>query len=73
MKCFGERVIMVLIRHIEGYLTKLGIEMDVDENIKYEITVNDGKVNLAMGNATVNAEQNNRINIFVCRRLPLSL
>lgn len=63
VKCFGERVIMVLVRHIEGYLTKIGIDMGMDENIKYSITVNDGQVNLAMDHATINATQNNGINM----------
>ncbi len=58
-KAFSERVVMVLIRHIEGYLTKIGIDMGMDENIKYSITVNDGQVNLATDNAVINATQNN--------------
>ncbi|MDR1409626.1 MAG: hypothetical protein LBJ12_05080 [Oscillospiraceae bacterium] len=60
---FNERVVMVLIRHIEGYLTKIGIDMGMDDNIKYSITVNNGQVNLASDNATINAVQNNGINI----------
>jgi len=54
-KEFNERVVMVFIRHIEGYLTKIGIDMGMDENIKYSISVNNGQVNLASDNATVNA------------------
>lgn len=69
VKGFGERVIMVLIRHIEGYLTKIGIDMGMDENIKYSITVNDGLVNLAMDNATINATQNNGINMDELKKL----
>ncbi|MDD3833273.1 MAG: hypothetical protein PHR18_05140 [Oscillospiraceae bacterium] len=59
VKEFNERVLMVLIRHIEGYLTKIGIDMGMDESIKYAITVNNGQVNLASDNAVINATQNN--------------
>ena len=69
VKCFGERVIMVLIRHIEGYLTKIGIDMGMDENVKYLITVNDGQVNLAMDSSTINATQNKGINIDELKKL----
>lgn len=68
-KCFCDRVIMVLIRHIEGYLTKIGIDMGMDENIKYSITVNDGQVNLAMDNATIYATQNNGVDIATLKKL----
>lgn len=60
-KGFNERVVMVLIRHIEGYLTKIGIEMGMDENVRYSISVNNGQVNLASDNATVNAVQYNSV------------
>jgi hypothetical protein len=62
-KEFNERVSMVLIRHIEGYLTKIGIDMGMDEQIKYSITVNNGQVNLASDNATIHATQNNGIDV----------
>ena len=62
-KGFNERVSMVLIRHIEGYLTKIGIDMGMDEHVKYSITVNNGQVNLATDNATINATQNNGVDI----------
>lgn len=60
-KEFNERVSMVLINHIEGYLTKIGIDMGMDEHIKYSITVNNGQVNLASDSATINATQNNGV------------
>jgi len=60
-KEFNEQVVMVLIRHIEGYLTKIGIDMGLDENVKYSISVNNGQVNLASENATINANQYNDI------------
>lgn len=62
-KEFNERVPMVLIRHIEGYLTKIGIEMGVDEQVKYSITVNNGQVNLASDNARISATQNNSVDV----------
>lgn len=53
---------MVLIRHIEGYLTKIGIDMGMDEQTKYSITVNNGQVNLASDSAILIATQNNSAN-----------
>jgi hypothetical protein len=60
-KNFNERVLMVFIRHIEAYLTKIGIDMGMDEHISYLITVNNGQVNLALDNAIINAVQNNGV------------
>ena len=51
---------MVLIGNIEDYLTKVGIDMGLDENIIWN--VNGGQVNVASGNATINATQNNGVN-----------
>jgi hypothetical protein len=62
-KEFNERVVMVLIRHIESYLTKIGIDMGIDEHTKYSITINNGQVNLASDKATINAAQNSGIDI----------
>ena len=58
VKAFNERVVMVLIRHIESYLTKVGIDMGVDEKITYSITVNNGQVNVASDNSTIIATNN---------------
>ena len=55
IKGFNDRVVMVLIRHIESYLTKIGIDMGLDEKITYTISVNNGQVNIANDNATINA------------------
>lgn len=63
IKGFNERVSMVLIRHIEGYLTKIGIDMGMNESTTYSITVNNGQVNLATDNATINAVQNNGVDV----------
>jgi len=61
---FNTRVIDLLITHIESYLRKIGIEMGMEEEIKYMIEVNNGNVqiNNASGNATLNAEQKTTIN-----------
>jgi hypothetical protein len=63
IKGFNDRFVMILIRNIEGYLTKLGIDMGVDENVQYNITVNNGQVNIAKDNAVINATLNNGINL----------
>ncbi len=57
---FNSRVLLVLIGNIEDYLTKVGIDMGLDENIVWN--VNGGQVNVASGNATINATQNNGVN-----------
>ena len=55
LKDFNSRVTMVLIRHIETYLTKVGIDMGLEDNIAYNITVKNGQVNIANDNATITA------------------
>ncbi len=55
VKAFNDRVVMVLIRHIEDFLTKVGIDMGIDEKVTYTITVNNGQVNIANDNATITA------------------
>ena len=59
MKEFNDRVVLVLIGNVEDYLTKVGIDMGLDENVVYN--VNGGQVNVASGNATINATQNNGV------------
>jgi len=55
IKGFNERVVMVLIRHIESYLTKIGIDMGLDEKIMYSISIQNGQVNIANDNSTITA------------------
>lgn len=55
VKGFNERVVMVLIRHIERYLTKIGIDMGLDDKSTYSITVTNGQVNIASDSAVINA------------------
>ena len=56
---FNERVVMVLVRHIQSYLVKIGIDMGMDETVKYAISVSGGQVNVASGNAVISATQTN--------------
>jgi len=62
VKGFNERFVLIMIRNIEGYLTKMGIDMGLDESVRYNITVHNGQVNLASDNAVINATVNNGIN-----------
>lgn len=55
VKGFNDRVVMVLIRHIESFLTKIGIDMGIDEKTTYSITVQNGQVNIANDNAKITA------------------
>lgn len=60
VKEFNDRVLLVLIGNVEDYLTKVGIDMGLDENVVWN--VNGGQVNIASGHATINATQNNGVN-----------
>lgn len=55
VKGFNERVVYVLIRYIDRYLTKIGIEMGMDERNTYNITVKNGQVNIANNNSNIQA------------------
>ena len=55
IKGFNERFVMILIRHIERYLTKVGIDMGVDERIVYNVTVENGQAIIATDGSTVTA------------------
>lgn len=58
IKGFNERFVMVLIRHVESYLTKVGIDMGVDEQNVFNVTVNKGQAIIANDNASVTATAN---------------
>lgn len=62
LKDFNDRVTMVLVRHIEMYLTKVGIDMGIDDKVTYNITVKNGQVNIANDNASLIAS--NLVNEF---------
>ena len=47
IKGFNERFVMVLIRHVERYLTKVGIDMGLDDKITYNVTVHNGQAIIA--------------------------
>ena len=55
LKAFNDRVTLILIGHIETYLTKIGIEMGVDDKIIYNISVKNGQVNISNDNSVINA------------------
>lgn len=61
IKGFNDRVVLVLIRYIERFLTKIGIDMGIDEKLIYNITVNNGQVNIATDNSSI--EANNYVGI----------
>lgn len=60
---FNDRFVMVLIRHIESYLTKVGIEMGLDDKTIFSITANgaNAQVNIANDYATIYATMNNSV------------
>ena len=62
VKGFNDRFVMVLIRHIERYLTKVGIDMGLDEKVVYNVTVQNGQAIIANDNATVTATANIGLN-----------
>ena len=55
VKAFNERFVMILIQHIERYLTKVGIDMGLDERAVYNVTVKNGQAIIATDGSTVNA------------------
>lgn len=59
VKEFNHRFVLILIQHIETFLTKVGIDMGMDETSKYLITVEKGQVNIANDSSTINATINN--------------
>lgn len=69
VKAFNDRVVMVLIRHIECFLTKIGIDMGIDERITYSITVSNGQVNIANDNASITATNTVCIDLKQLERL----
>jgi len=69
IKGFNERFVMVLIRHIERYLTKVGIDMGLDDKIIYNVTVENGQAIIAADNAVVNATNNVGIDVAELKKL----
>lgn len=73
VKGFGVRVVLPFVYHIESYLTDIAIDMGFDEETKYMITNHGGQVNIAKGQATINATQNNGINFEELDRLVVNI
>ena len=61
IKAFNDRVIMVFIHHIEAYLTKIGIDMGLDDKVNYNISISGGQVNIANDNAIISATNNDGV------------
>ncbi len=59
VKQFNDRVLLVLINNINDYLTGVGIDMGLDENVVWNVS--GGQVNYARDNAMITAEQNNGV------------
>ena len=69
IKGFNDRFVMILIRHIERYLTKVGIDMGLDDKVVYNVTVQNGQAIIATDNATVTATNNVGIDNDELKRL----
>lgn len=73
IKGFNERFVMVLIDHIERYLTKVGIDMGLDDKFEYNVTVQNGQAIIATDNATVTATNNIGIDTGELKNLILAV
>ena len=73
IKGFNERFIMILIRHIERYLTKVGIDMGLDDRVVYNVTVDKGQAIIATDNATVTATNNVGVDVDELKRLIMDI
>ena len=64
VRAFNDRVVMVLIRHIENYLVQLGIDMGLDDKVVYSVKVinGNGQVSIAMDGSTVEAKNTVNVN-----------
>lgn len=69
IKGFNERFVMVLIRHVERYLTKIGIDMGIDEKNVYNVTVQNGQAIIANDNSSVTATTHIGVNANELERL----
>ena len=58
IKGFNDRFVMVLIRHVERYLTKIGIDMGIYDKIIYNVTVQNGQAIIANDNSSVTSTIN---------------
>jgi cob(I)alamin adenosyltransferase len=54
-EAFNHNIVYILIQHIEAYMTKIGIDMGIDDKIQYNITANNGQVNVANDQSSITA------------------
>lgn len=66
---FNDRFVMIIINHIESYLTKIGIDMGIDEKTIYNVTVHNGQVNIANDSSVINANNNVGIDVDELHKL----
>lgn len=55
IKGFNDRFVMILIRYIEKFLTKAGIDMGLDDKHVYNISVQNGQSIIAGNNSNISA------------------
>ena len=62
---FNSRVVSILMKHITDYLKGIGIQMGIDEQVIYNVSITneEGLVNVALGNSEINSLQNISINV----------
>ena len=62
---FNNRVVIILILHIQDYLNEIGISMGLDEHTIYNVSVNNetGQSVVVVGGSNVNVSQTNGINL----------
>lgn len=58
-KAFGINIVHQFASNVNLFLTTMMIDMGLDENTQYNITVNGGQVNVSRENSTLNASFNN--------------
>ena len=58
VKGFNDRFVMILIRHIEDYLTSISIDMGLDETATYNITIENGQLIVAGNGASIAVSNN---------------
>lgn len=62
---FGNRVVQPFVTNINDYLMDISTDMGFDEENKFMVTINGGtaQVNISNDSSTLNAQQNNHINL----------
>lgn len=59
VKGFAERVLLPFINYVDEYLERIFIEMGLDENNTYNITINGNQINISKDKSILNATQTN--------------